>query len=102
VQDEDGQTPEPPAETEPPKVVTDAAAGKEGPAASTQGGRLHRPAVHRLGALGCLTMALAAVVGIALLMTGNFFAGAAGIVIVAIAAGVGLWLSAVSSLEKRK
>jgi len=46
-------------------------------------------------------MALAAIAGMALLATGNFFAGAAGILIVAVASGVGLWLSAVASLKRK-
>jgi hypothetical protein len=60
-----------------------------------------RRPVHALGAVGCLTMALAAVAGMALLATGNFFAGVAGILIFAVASGVGLWLSAVASHKNK-
>lgn len=57
--------------------------------------------VRGLGGLGCLTMALAAVVAIALLRTGNFFAGVAGILIFAVAIGVGLWLYNAASVRRK-
>jgi GNAT superfamily N-acetyltransferase len=57
-----------------------------------------RRPVHGLGGLGCLTMLLAAAVAIALLYAGNVFAG---IVIFAVAVGVGLWLLNVASARKK-
>ena len=51
-----------------------------------------RRPVHGLGAVGCLTMVLAAVAGMALLATGDSLAVAAGGFIIAVAIGVGLWL----------
>jgi hypothetical protein len=46
-------------------------------------------------------MILAAAAAIALLGTGNFFAGAAGVVIFAVAIGLGLWLINVAGAGKR-
>jgi hypothetical protein len=46
-------------------------------------------------------MILAAAAAIALLSTGSFFAGAAGILIFAIAIGLGLWLINVAGAGKR-
>jgi GNAT superfamily N-acetyltransferase len=60
-----------------------------------------RRPVHALGGLGCLTMIVAVVAAIALLYTGNFFAGVAGILIFAVAVGVGLWLYNVASVRKK-
>ncbi len=72
------------------------------PLEEAQPGRVpSRRPVHALGAVGCLTMALAAVAGMALLATGDFYAGAAGILIVAVASGVGLWLSSVASHKNK-
>jgi hypothetical protein len=99
VDDEDQQAAESPAETDPPGAAPD-----DGPPGDDEQRELvpRRRPVHRLGAIGCLGMALAVLAGIALLMTGNFFAGATGILIVAVAMGVGLWLYTVASLEKKK
>jgi hypothetical protein len=60
-----------------------------------------RRLVHGLGGAGCLVMILAAAAAIALLSTGNFLAGVAGILIIAVAIGVGLWLYSVASLGKK-
>ncbi len=57
--------------------------------------------VHSLGAVGCLTMALTAVAGMALLATGNSLAVATGIVFIAVAIGVGLWLSNAAGATKK-
>jgi hypothetical protein len=98
VQDADLDATEAAARTDRPEASPDT----ERPGEGSQPERVpSRRPVHALGAVGCLTMALAAVAGMALLATGNFFAGAAGILIVAVASGVGLWLSAVASLKKK-
>ena len=60
-----------------------------------------RRPVRGLGGLGCLTMVLAAAAAIALLYTGDFYAGVAGIAIFAVAVGVGLWLYNVASAGKK-
>lgn len=64
---------------------------EESPEAEQDPAPARRP-VGGLGGLGCLTMVLAAAAAIALLSTGRFFAVVAGIVIIAVAIGVGLWL----------
>jgi hypothetical protein len=99
VDDEKEQAAESPAETDEPS-----AAPHDEPRGEDEQPELvpRRRPIHRLGAIGCLGMALAVLAGIALLMTGNFFAGVAGIVIVAVAIGVGLWLYTVASLEKKE
>lgn len=61
---------------------------------------VRRP-VHALGAVGCLTMVLAAVAGMALLATGDSLAVAAGIVIIAVTIGVGLWLASVTDAARK-
>lgn len=45
-----------------------------------------------LGGLGCLTLVLAAAAVMALLSTGDFFAMVAGLIIMAVAIGLALWL----------
>jgi hypothetical protein len=62
--------------------------------------RSWRP-IRGLGAVGCLTMILATAAAIALLSTGNFFAGVAGILIFAVAIGVGLWLYNAGSAPRK-
>ena len=98
MQDADREATEAAARTDGPETSPDTERPKDD--AQPERAPSRRP-VHALGAVGCLTMALAAVAGMALLATGNFFAGVAGILIVAVASGVGLWLSAVASLKKK-
>lgn len=98
MQDADREAGEAAARSDGPETSPDTERPVEGPQPERAPSR--RP-VHALGAVGCLTMALAAIAGMALLATGNFFAGAAGILIVAVASGVGLWLSAVASLKRK-
>lgn len=62
---------------------------------------LDRRPIRGLGGLGCFTMALAAAVAMALLSTGSFFAGVAGVLIIAVAIGVGLWLYNVASVRRK-
>jgi hypothetical protein len=77
-----------------------AAADQPAGEASEDQERSWRP-IRGLGGVGCLTMTLATVVAIALLSTGSFFAGVAGILIFAVAIGVGLWLYNVASVRRK-
>lgn len=87
--DEDREAVDAAAKAEGPHAEKDAQRPAEDPQPESVPDR--RP-VHGLGAVGCLTMVLAAVAGMALLATGDSLAAAAGVFIIAVAIGVGLWL----------
>ena len=74
-------------------------ASEESPARQDE--RPDRRPVHGLGCLGCLTLVLAALAAIALVSIGRTWAVAAGVLLFAVAAGVGLWLYNVSTLGKK-
>ena len=80
----------------------DAGKDAQGPADDPQPESVpDRRPVHGLGAVGCLTMVLAAVAGMALLATGDSLAVAAGVFIIAVAMGVGLWLVNAAGAAKK-